>query len=264
MINILIVDDSGVIRLQIKHMLSGTNCIVFEAAHGKQVLLNMFSKEHSLEDMDLILLDIHLGEIDGYEVLKNITNRYPSLPVIMISTERKKENILKFIQAGAKDYILKPFNKELLISRISRFYKIMTKEQIELDIKELDNVISTEVDRAIRANTAMSVLNLSYKVNKDLVKDDTYRLRKNLIKFLRKIDSVFVWNEHILLILPLTNKDGLSIIKQKISRALIESGIIYEDINEKVFCFPDDLEDKNILERYESNRVGEIILQKIS
>lgn len=263
MINILIVDDSGSIRLQVKHMLKGTNCMVFEAANGKQVLLNMFSKDHSLEDMDLVLLDIHLGEVDGYEVLKNLTDRRPGLPVIMISSERKRENILKSVQAGAKDYILKPFTKELLISRISRFHDILIKEQIESNLKELDNALLIEVERAIRTNTAVSVLNLTFRLKKGMTENEIYRLKENLLKSMRKIDNIFIRNGQMTLVLPLTNKDGLNIVRQKIAKVFSETGMAYEDTYEKVFCFPDDLTEKALLQKFDSSKIKDIILFKI-
>lgn len=86
--NILVVDDSGTIRLMVRQMLRETNCRVFEAATATQVLQGAFS--HALGRMDLVLLDLYLGEEDGFEVLKTITSIYPDLPVIMMSMERKK------------------------------------------------------------------------------------------------------------------------------------------------------------------------------
>lgn len=261
MINILVVDDSGVIRLQVKQILKETNCRIFEAVNGKQVILNTFSKDYSLKDMDLVLLDIHLGEIDGYEVLKNITTSYPSLPVIMMSIERRKENILKCINLGAKDYILKPFNKEMLISRINRFHNILFRKQAEeADIEALDNTLLVEIDRAIRVNVPLTVLILKVNSKKNTGRENII-YKKNLLKILRKIDSVLTYNKYIVLILPLANKDNFEIVKNKISKAFMEVGITYEEeISQKVFFYPDDVKEKELIQNFNSKAIKDLIL----
>lgn len=261
MINILVVDDSGVIRLQIRQMLKELNCRIFEAVNGKQVLQNTFSKDYFLKDMDIVLLDLYLGEIDGYDVLKAITNHYPSLPVIIMSVERKRESILKCIELGAKDYILKPFNKELLLSRIKRFCNILSKEQIEANIKELDSTLIFELDRALRVNTPLSVLIVKIMPNKNIGQNVFYNLKENLKNILRKIDNVIIYKRFAVLILPLADRNGLETVKSKIANAFSDLNINNEDIQEKSFVYPDDVQEKELIQNYNSSGIKDLILQ---
>lgn len=263
MINILVVDDSGVIRLQTRQMLKELNCRIFEAVNGMQVLQNTFSKDYFLKDMDLVLLDLYLGEIDGYDILKVITNSYPNLPVIIMSIERKRESILKCIELGAKDYILKPFDKELLLSRIKRFHNILSREQIEVDIKELDNTLLFELDRALRANTPLSVLIVKIMPNKNIEQNVLYSLKENLKNILRKIDNVIIYKRFVVLTLPLTNRNGLEVVKSKIASAFSDLNITHEDMREKSFVYPDDVQENELIQNYNSSGIKDLILQMI-
>ncbi|MBO8128761.1 MAG: response regulator [Peptococcaceae bacterium] len=188
---------------------------------GKQVLQNTFSKDYTLKDMDLVFLDIYLGEIDGYEVLKNITTSYPDLPVIMMSVDRKKENVLKSIELGAN------------------------------------------VDRATRVNTPLTVLILKIDTKKEIRHDILNNLKENLSKILRRIDSVFVYERSIILILPLTNKNGLKIVKSRISKVFMDAGIHYSDMREEIFFFPDDVKEKELIQNFDNYKIKDLILQKI-
>lgn len=254
--NILVVDDSGIIRFQVRKILKEMNYRIFEAADGRQVLSNTFSKNFSLEDMDLILLDIYLGEIDGYEVLKYLSTNYPNLPVVIMSIEGKKENILKCIELGARDYILKPFNKEVLTFRVKRFIS-------SGDIKVLDETLFVEVERAIRTNTSFTVLIIKINFQKSRRNNIIY-LKGKLQKILRKIDSVFIFNNCIILILPLANKDGVEIVKRRIAKAFTEVEINYEQTHQETFFYPDDVSDKELIQNFNTNAIKLLILHKIN
>jgi anti-anti-sigma factor len=84
---------------------------------------------------DLILLDLLMPEIDGYQVLENIkqNEKKKHIPVIMISALDDMENVIRCIEIGAEDYLPKPFNKTLLRARIGACLekKILRDREIE-------------------------------------------------------------------------------------------------------------------------------------
>lgn len=112
--NVLIVDDSNAMRSVIRKViqLSGfrmDNC--YEAGNGKQALGVLSS-----EWVDVILSDIHMPEMDGFELLKEVHQHdvFKNIPVIMISTEGSMERVNEAYALGAKGFIKKPFLPEEL------------------------------------------------------------------------------------------------------------------------------------------------------
>ena len=112
--NVLIVDDSNAMRSVVRKViqLSGfrmDNC--YEAGNGKQALEVLSS-----EWVDVILSDIHMPEMDGFELLKEVHQHdvFKNIPVIMISTEGSLERVNEAYTLGAKGFIKKPFLPEEL------------------------------------------------------------------------------------------------------------------------------------------------------
>jgi len=112
--NVLIVDDSNSIRSVIKKILNISgfnvdNC--YEAGNGKEAL-DVLTKEW----VDIILSDINMPEMDGFELLRELHGHdvYTNIPVIMISTEGNESRINDAYALGAKGFIKKPFLPEEL------------------------------------------------------------------------------------------------------------------------------------------------------
>jgi DNA-binding response OmpR family regulator len=68
---------------------------------------------------DVVLLDMHMPEMDGLETLRRLVVRSPSLPVIMITVNEDIETTARLLQLGAADYVPKPFNLEYLEQAIN-------------------------------------------------------------------------------------------------------------------------------------------------
>lgn len=113
--HILIVDDDELLRSIVQHRLVADDHLVFQAKNGNEALKVL---EH--ENIDLILLDVVMPELDGFQTLGKIKSspNYRHIPVIMCSADDSPESINKCMQAGAEDYILKPFNATLLNARV--------------------------------------------------------------------------------------------------------------------------------------------------
>jgi len=100
---ILIIDDSKTVREALWRTLKG-HFTVFLASSAWEGL-KMLSK-----DIDLVFLDIILPDSNGLEVLRQIKNDYPSIPVIIITGYSTEETCINAFRIGARDYIKKPFN----------------------------------------------------------------------------------------------------------------------------------------------------------
>ncbi|WP_269619666.1 response regulator [Zhongshania sp. BJYM1] len=113
--SILVVDDNDSTRDLLAHQLQRQNFMVIEAASGERCLEIMRSAEP-----DLVLLDLVMPDMNGYEVLQVIRNdeALRRIPVVVVSGMQDEEGAVRCIDAGASDYLLKPVNGTLLRARI--------------------------------------------------------------------------------------------------------------------------------------------------
>ena len=111
---ILVVDDEPEVRQLMEHFLTGCGYEVRIAENGRLALaaLDTFMA-------DVVLLDMHMPEMDGLETLKRLAARSPSLPVIMVTVNDDVETTTHLLQMGAADYVPKPFNLEYLEQAIN-------------------------------------------------------------------------------------------------------------------------------------------------
>ena len=112
---ILSVDDSAIIRRIIRGAVEVLDFEFLEAANGQEAL-DLLEKE----SVNLILLDWNMPVLDGFETLTAIraNKKYQDIPIIMVTTEAEKTNVIRAIQAGAQHYFTKPFTQEDLMTRI--------------------------------------------------------------------------------------------------------------------------------------------------
>jgi putative nucleotidyltransferase with HDIG domain len=118
---ILCVDDERLNRTIVRDMLESTQFTVLEAESGEEALGIL--EDHTI---DVILLDINMPGIDGFEVCERIkaSEELRHIPVIMVTALTDTEDRIKGIEAGAEEYIHKPFNEGELLARIRMLLKV--------------------------------------------------------------------------------------------------------------------------------------------
>lgn len=114
---ILFADDSPVIKKIVKHAIEAVGFELLEASDGKEAL-EILSKEYP--HVVLVISDWNMPVLNGFELLKTMkaSENLKALPVLMLTTEGEKANINKAIQAGAANYMLKPFNSPDLVKKV--------------------------------------------------------------------------------------------------------------------------------------------------
>ena len=114
---VLTVDDSKTVRIIVKKAFKPFDCEILEAANGVEGLAVA-----AKETPDLILLDITMPVMDGVEMLTKLKSdpALKSIPVIMLTAEGGRDNVLKIAKIGVRDYLVKPFKEEVLIEKASR------------------------------------------------------------------------------------------------------------------------------------------------
>ncbi|MGR6836148.1 response regulator [Syntrophomonas erecta] len=113
---VLIVDDAAFMRMMIKDILSKNGYEVIGEAENGLVAIDKF---RDLKP-DLVTMDITMPEMDGIAAVKEIKAMDPSAKVIMCSAMGQQAMVIDAIQAGAKDFIVKPFQPERVLEAVSK------------------------------------------------------------------------------------------------------------------------------------------------
>jgi two-component system, chemotaxis family, chemotaxis protein CheY len=113
MVTVLIVDDSATVRTQAKHALVGAGFTVLEAADGVQALAVL-----EVQAVSLTVCDVNMPNMSGLELLEELKRRGIDAPVLMLTTEAQPRLVQRAKAAGAKAWIIKPFNADVLVSAV--------------------------------------------------------------------------------------------------------------------------------------------------
>lgn len=136
MLNILVVDDDRNTRMLLKAVLISENYTVFTAENGEDALLVM-DRQH----IDLVVLDIMMPKIDGYEFTSILRQTDNNLPILMVSAKQLPADKKKGFLVGTDDYMTKPIDEEEMLLRIKallRRAKIANERKIVVGDVTLD------------------------------------------------------------------------------------------------------------------------------
>ncbi len=120
-IRILVVDDMSTMRRIIKTILNQLGYSnIEEAENGKQALAKL-----KKEKFDFVITDWNMPEMDGLTLVREIRSdeELKALPVLMVTAEAKKENVMEALKAGVNNYIVKPFTPEVLKEKMEKIFR---------------------------------------------------------------------------------------------------------------------------------------------
>jgi two-component system chemotaxis response regulator CheY len=117
MSKVLVVDDSRTIRTIIRRILIGLGYEVCEAENGVEALKVVEVEKDALK---LVLADWNMPEMNGFELLKQLRqdSSLSSLKIIMVTTETEMDHMASALEAGADEYVMKPFTKDILVEKL--------------------------------------------------------------------------------------------------------------------------------------------------
>lgn len=120
----LIVDDFSTMRRIVRNLLKEIGFVNAEEAEDGQIALNMLKATK----FDFVVSDINMPNMNGFELLKNIRgdDSLKGIPVLMVTAEAKKEDIVAAAQGGASGYIVKPFTKATLEEKVQKILQKAT------------------------------------------------------------------------------------------------------------------------------------------
>lgn len=197
MFKILVVEDDKNLRKLIVTCLTKSNYTVFESRNGQEAL-DVLDKEY----IDLIVTDIMMPQIDGYELIKLLREAKYETPILIITAKEDIEDKKQGFNLGADDYMVKPINIDELILRVKSLLKrskLTTEKIIKIGNVELN------YDRL--------------EIKKE---DKTYKLTQKefylLYKLLSKPDTIFKRQELIEEIWGLENESDYRTVDVHIKR----------------------------------------------
>ncbi|WP_282943264.1 response regulator transcription factor [Paenibacillus sp. RC67] len=144
MTKVLIVDDDPFIRQLIKLALRNDEMQLLDSSNGLEAL-ELLDRTR----VDLVILDIMMPLMDGWELCKEVRSRYPDLPLLMVTAKSEPAHKVKGFQLGTDDYVVKPFDPMELAMRVKALmkrYRINTSQVMLIGDTEL-NRKNLEVSR---------------------------------------------------------------------------------------------------------------------
>jgi putative nucleotidyltransferase with HDIG domain len=162
---ILVVDDEEPIREIVASMLGTAGYACKQAASGMEALAVLTSGE----EFELMLSDLMMADLDGIGLLERTKEKYPDMPVVMVTAVHDISVALAAIRNGAYDYLLKPFEREQLLNTVSR-----ALENRRLKVE--NRTYQTNLESLVKARTdqlqaAMSSLERSYDMTLEALGD---------------------------------------------------------------------------------------------
>jgi len=113
---VLVVDDSRAIRLILSQMLRALGCVVEEASHGREALQRL----EAHKDTNLVMVDWNMPEMNGLELVQAVRKdaRFAAMPMMMVTTETEMSQVVRALEAGAQEYVMKPFTKDIIEEKL--------------------------------------------------------------------------------------------------------------------------------------------------
>lgn len=181
---ILVIDDLPENVFMLQDRLENEGYGVLTAYDGKTGIEKAFE-----ENPDLILLDVMMPDITGFEVCGTLVNhpKTKHIPIILVTAKSGAEDTKEGLEAGAFDYIKKPFNRVELLARVSSALKLSEAQKALIESEKRDTFIATVVTANHKIKQPLTLLSLSSSaLKREISREDISR--EAILKRLNYID----------------------------------------------------------------------------
>lgn len=207
---------------------------------------------HVDKDVQLILVDLEPGKSVLDVIFSILKSSYSHIPVLVLSYVSEREAVIEALDAGASDYIIKPFHHSYLLERVGRIlspedYTDIYMEYVSFNMNEL---LDIELKRAYRGKSPLSLIMLAFQSGRINRSGDGVSILESV---LRDIDTVIRYSsDKVLILLPLTNKEGAEYVLERIGDSLESYDYLEESDARYVFSaasvtFPEDADSRKSL-----------------
>lgn len=143
-IKILVADDESRMRKLVSDFLSKKGYKIIEAADGAEAVDKFFE----IKDIALVITDVMMPKMDGWEVLKEI-REYSKVPVIMLTAKGEERDELQGFDLGADEYISKPFSPKILVARVDALLR-RSNAQTEDEKIEINGIVLDQAAHSVK------------------------------------------------------------------------------------------------------------------
>ena len=218
---IVVIDNSGFTRARLVGLLQANGYTDTEDYGFADDIARR--PQRYLAGADLLIADIQLPGVTGIELALRLKrdSRYADIPIFFVSGAGDPKTISAAIKAGAADYLVKPFDNAVFLEKVKKILAGQPEipDVFRCDEEKLADLLSLEYQRATRGGQFVTVLRL------DLRKTDLPRSLTLVRSTVRRIDTVVVFRGTAVLILPLTDDNGVAVVTGKLEKLLAEDGV---------------------------------------
>lgn len=180
---ILVVDDESRMRKLVRDFLNRADFDVMEAENGEQAVDIFYANK----DIALILLDVMMPKMDGWEVCKEIRT-VSAVPIIMLTAKADEKDELKGFELGVDEYIVKPFSPKILVARVEAVLRRSNSSEADDNILEYNGIRMDKVAHIVTIDG--KPVDLSYKEFELL----GYFMENKGVALSREVILNHVWN----------------------------------------------------------------------
>lgn len=188
---ILIVDDTPENLFSLKSLLQLHRFVVDTAASGEEALRKILRNDYAL-----VILDVQMPGMDGYEVAENITgySRSKDIPILFLSAVNiDKRFITKGYDSGGVDYITKPFDPELLLLKVKTFYRLSEQQKALNEAHAtLEQKVAERTAELVRTNQALEASNAELQQYAYLASHDLQEPLRKIMTFSNLVAERFL------------------------------------------------------------------------
>ena len=232
--NIVLIEGISLSRFTMKKMLIQEGYNVSDYAQAGDWLEGRTTQEQ----VDLMIVSVNNGD-EALRFVQERKHELSSVPLIFLLREISKDAVSFLAKQGAVDFLLKPVDNKRLLDRI---HSLLPNRFITTNPEEL---IRSEVARAERGKYSFSILQIGLKESSQSEETPTVRvldrLKTELASIFRKVDSMFIYANKLVVLLPFTHKSGAKVVVGKVERFLKEHEALFP--NKLVIgcaTYPDD------------------------
>lgn len=212
---VLVVDDEYVNQKIIENYLVIDNCTILKAFNGTEALTIIEDNE----DLDLVILDMMMPDVLGYEVCKKIRENYSifQLPILIMTADNRLESLVLSFESGANDYLKKPFDRHELISRVGTLLNLKKSVSNAIALAKQVSIVNKQVEGL---NQEMKELEAYDKLKTEFFTNMSHELRTPLnvicttIQLLGSLDeSTNLGNEKIKYYIKIMRQNSLRLLR---------------------------------------------------
>lgn len=255
-IEIIILDQVAALRREFTNVMAEYGIEVAEASNSRELFHNLMVNE-----IKLIVIETSLINEDGYDIIKKIkaNSSYKDIPLIILSSKNTRQDILKGITYGAVDYVVKPYNREIISTRILKYVK---PHGTELPKELYYNVFQMDFQKFMEMQFSMCSSGkypLCFLISNIYINGEDEISLSNEVKFnillrakkeasiiLRRTDFVFTYGtDNLITVVPFCPVEDCKIVVEKINAAFMQKvAIKYSQIDLKIVTeyatYPED------------------------